>query len=405
MQNRPTVLVVKTGYPLSSRVQAYREFYRSGWRVAVVDEPLNQGAGIADVTIIANLQDFDGLIEAVCSQIGSPDAVMTFNDSGLVVATRIAEHFGCPQVAPECARMAVDKVLQHQVMEDRKIRIPSWSTAESENDVEVWWEQFSSIVVKPADRSASAGVSRVDDRTEIARAFNSAKAESSTGRVVVEECISGPEFSVESIAIDGSQHPIAVTRKSVGDPPSFIETGHSLPADITKELRQELESVATGAADAIGMTIGMCHTELMVTAQGVVLIEVNARPAGDRICDLIDAALGVNVYRLLLRQFSGERLSVDDIRGTGGTAGAIRFTPSPSGVLLSVRLRSEWESDSSVMDFGVVGEKGMTLREGSSNGDRVAHALAVGNSEQNAMVAAKRALESLAIEVSGGAQP
>ncbi|WP_068170792.1 hypothetical protein [Rothia sp. ND6WE1A] len=88
------LIVVKTGYPLTSRVQAYRTFFRMGWEVILIDTPFNQGASIADKTIILpNLNDFDLIIQSIDKTVGKPDAVITFNDSGLVLSARIAEYY------------------------------------------------------------------------------------------------------------------------------------------------------------------------------------------------------------------------------------------------------------------------------------------------------------------------
>lgn len=313
MQRVPTVLVVKTGYPLAARVQAYRTFYRLGWRVAVVDEPLNQGIGIADVPIVSDLHNVERLCDLVWRRIGRPDAILTLNDSGLLSAAMVAENFGLPHISSEVAVLATDKERQRELMQRSGVRVPRWQRAKNTDDIELWRRRFGDVVVKPVDRSASAGVTKVSAPAGSESAFDTAMNESGAGRVLVEEYIEGPEFSVESVAIDGAQVSVAVTRKLIGHSPQFLELGHSVPADLPTHLIAEIEQLAMEATHALGVDLGVCHTEVKLTEQGPVLIEVNARPAGDRICDLLHLALGVDLYRLLLEQAAGEVLTAADL--------------------------------------------------------------------------------------------
>jgi biotin carboxylase len=86
-------------------------------------------------------------------------------------------------------------------------------------------------IVKPRDAFGSEGVALVtapsgDGRgaAECALAFSDA--------VIVEEFVTGDEYSAEGIVVGGEPHVLALTRKETTDPPYFVELGHVQPAGL-----------------------------------------------------------------------------------------------------------------------------------------------------------------------------
>lgn len=399
-----TVLIVKTGYPLAARTQAYRTFFRLGWKVAIVDTVLNQGIGIADVAIVVNdLSDLNDVTQRIFSSIGTPDAVLTFNDSGLVAASKIARHFGLNQMAPDIAKRVVNKQNQREFFGRADIPMPQWALAMEAEDINEMLDQFGEVVVKPVDRSASAGVSLVSDRAGSQEAFMEAKRESGTGKVLVEQYVDGPEFSVESIAIEGRQKAFAVTRKLLGARPHFIELGHSVPAALPSDVRYELMNLAEMANDALGITTGVSHTEIRLGVDGPVVIEVNARPPGDRIVDLLGLSTGINLYELLMKEAAGETLNYEDIVYKWDRVAAIRYLPSVGGRFESVTVGSLPPAGGPIVEISVTGETGMVLPRPLSNGARTAFAIACDSTEEEAVYAAEVVLASINISVSARA--
>lgn len=396
--NRPLALIIKTGYPLANRVQGYRSFFRNGWRVAVVDEPLHQGIGIADVSIVSDFSDVDHICAQVQKKAGLPQAVLTFNDSGLVLAAKVAKRFQLPHISIDCAIKATDKEEQHRIITHSDIPSPAWTRATTIYEIQSWLERYSSVVVKPADRAASAGVSLVEDASEVSQAFKIAKIESPSSRVIVEEYLPGPEFSVESVAVNSRQIPVAITRKLVGEPPNFIELGHSLPAELDLKKRKAIVNVAMEATQALGINYGACHTEIKLSPRGPVLIEVNARLGGDRIPELVHHALGIDLYALALQSAAGDSIAPEDLRPRYNKAAAIRFGANPSGKLHGVMITGPLQREAE--EYGVIGERGMVLAPPTTNGGRAAYAIAVERSESAAIDVAEEQLRQIYVQSS-----
>jgi len=88
----------------------------------------------------------------------------------------------------------------------------------------------------------------------------------------------------------------AVTEKFLSPPPYFAETGHRVPypgADA-----DALAETARRACLALGIDRGIAHVEIRILPEGHYVIEVGARPAGDKIIDLVYRALDIDLYAL-----------------------------------------------------------------------------------------------------------
>ena len=88
-----------------------------------------------------------------------------------------------------------------------------------------------------------------------------------------------PYVSVESVAVGGRITSLAVTDRFPVAPPA-LETGLVLPSCLPPTHQGQAVAMAEAALRALGFCHGIAHTELMLTADGPRIIEVNARAGG-----------------------------------------------------------------------------------------------------------------------------
>lgn len=187
------------------------------------------------------------------------------------------------------------------------------------------------VVVKPTRLSGSRGVALVHDRAEF-DAWGAALDETGyTGPVLVEEYLTGPEFSVETISVHGEHHVIGVTDKRLGAPPLFVEVGHAHPAP------QSVDTATIGALVVATLTVagyrtGPAHTELRVTPAGPRVIESQARLGGDRIPRLVELATGIDLERAVFAALAGRTPP----ERTRSNVAWIHYFSLPAGILRSV---------------------------------------------------------------------
>ncbi|MEU6439252.1 ATP-grasp domain-containing protein [Streptomyces sp. NPDC047046] len=239
------------------------------------------------------------------------------------------------------------------------------------------------VVLKPVSGSGSAGVRLCRDARETRAWAQRLLADGTNPRILVEEAVSGPEFSVETF--DGAV--IAVVAKHVGPAPYFVETGHDVPAATSAATVRALGATALRALAALGLGWGAAHTELRWSAGGPVVIEVNPRLAGGMIPVAVRAALGVDLVDAVVAGAAG-LASAPPVPGAGYAA--VRFVRARhEGRVTAVRGLAAAAAAPGVLSARATTEAGREVRITHSFQDRLACVVAEAPEPQQA---ARRAL-------------
>ncbi|MFJ4468467.1 ATP-grasp domain-containing protein [Streptomyces sp. NPDC089424] len=298
----------------------------------------------ARTIVTADTNDTDALlseVERLHSVLGF-DGVLTSCDYYLPTAARVAGRLGLPGPGPQAVRNACRKDATRRVLAAAGLPQPRFAVHEEWADLARAAREIGyPLVVKPVDLCAGMYVRRVDDEAALAAAFRAlagfpvnARGQRRAPLVLLEELLDGPEVSVETVSHAGTVHVVGVTDKSVGGAPAFIETGHMFPAALGPESTEAAERTARDALEALGLTDGVvAHTEIKLTSAGPRVVEVNPRPAGNRITELVRHVTGVDLAAAFVDVALGR---TPDLRrtDTGLRSAAIGFlVPHTSGTL------------------------------------------------------------------------
>jgi biotin carboxylase len=261
-------------------------------------------------------------------------------------------------------------------------------------------------VIKPADRAAGVAVRSVESAVDARRAYReAAHASRKGGAVLAERYLEGSEVSIESIAVEGRQRAICVTDKVVSHEPHFVEVAHAVPSALDAVRREAAVEAALSACAAVGLSWGACHTEVKLTEAGPVVVEVNPRLAGDCIVDLVDLALGLNLYELLGRQALGEEITAAELVPRRYGAAAIHFLTSSPGIFLDATSPLEHEPPDWLIELSITSPSGHRLTEPRSNTDRIGYAIVIGDSGPMAAARARWAIDSVAVRMAEDVEP
>jgi biotin carboxylase len=185
-------------------------------------------------------------------------------------------------------------------------------------------------VLKPRGLGASLGVVKVDGPEQLRRMFPFTRdttapdpvAYSSEHPVLVEECVTGDEISIDAVIRDGRVTPLFLARKVVGYPPYAEEIGHFVDAADPLLTDPALCDALQATHTALGFRDGWTHTEFMLTATGPKLIEVNGRLGGDLIPYLGGLTCGVDPGLVAADVACGRE---PDLTPAGSRVAGIRF--------------------------------------------------------------------------------
>ncbi|MFD9165336.1 ATP-grasp domain-containing protein [Streptomyces sp. NPDC059558] len=263
------------------------------------------------------------------------------------LAALLAERIGLPGNDPRLARAARNKILMGEAFAAAGIPAPRWAVAHdaagayrSAQAHELGWP----LVVKPAEQGGSWGVSVVDGPDRLADAVAAAQQfthahphglELDT-RALLQEYIPGAEYSCDTVVAGGVAYPLPVVAKDTTEGRYRIETGHTCPAGLPAPLVRAVQHTAARAALAVGVRNGIAHTEVKIPpgTETPYVIETGARPPGDNLCEVIEAATGVSEAVAHLQAVLG---LVPDTVPSRTDAASIRFLlPEHGGVLRQV---------------------------------------------------------------------
>jgi biotin carboxylase len=169
----------------------------------------------------------------------------------------------------------------------------------------------------------------------VAKAYDRASRFTRCDGVLVEEFVDGPEFSVEAVTWRGTTHVVAVTDKLTSGPPYYVETGHSVPAQVDETKRSMLAQVAADAVAALGIDWSGSHTEIRIGPHGPRVIELGGRLGGGFITShLVPLATGVDIVRAVISLALGRE---PDLRPSLQQGAAIRFvTAATAGIVQQI---------------------------------------------------------------------
>jgi biotin carboxylase len=227
--------------------------------------------------------------------------VLSWDETLIVNTAHVAEHLGLPGATVDGIEGCRDKRRSRRALSEAGLRQPRHGWAENEDAaVEVAATVGYPVVVKPRGMGASIGVVLAHDEAELRNAFHTAEdssydgAEAYHGGALVEEYLHGPEISVDAAVVAGAYLPMFTARKQVGMDPYFEELGHIVEAADPLRGDPGLLTLLAAAHRAIGFQYGITHTELKLTPDGPVIIEINGRLGGDLIPLLGKLATGID---------------------------------------------------------------------------------------------------------------
>lgn len=325
------------------------------------------------------------------------NGVMTLaTDMPMRTVAAVAKECGLIGVTEETAIKATDKSVMREALKDAGVPVPKFFRVTNIDEFKTAVDQInSSFMVKPADSSGSRGILKIEDREDLDSAYEYTKQFSHNGVVVVEECMMGPEVSVETLAIDGKVHVIQITDKMTTGAPHFVEMGHTQPTRL--DCAEEIKRVAIAANKAVGIKNGPSHTEIIVTKDGPKIVEIGARLGGDCITThLVPLSTGVNMVEACIKIALGEK---PDITPTLHCGSAIRYFQQHAGVVEKIRGLEDAEKMPGVKQVSIVHGIGETITDITDSGSRMGFVIVQGTDADDAAEKCVKALETIKVEI------
>jgi len=326
-------------------------------------------------------------------------AIGSSSEYYIEIAARAAQKFGQPSPDPEAVKNCRDKAEQLKELSLCKgLYIPAYSVITNADEIISLASQFKfPVVVKPAFGSGSIGVKLCTDYNEMGNHCEKLLAQKTNERgmpleqkVVIEEYIPGPEYSMESF----NGEVIGITQKHVTQPPYFIETGHDFPCTIIPDKdTDDIKRSILNALQRLNLTYGPVHTEFKIVDNKPAIIEINPRLAGGFIPALIKLSYGTDLIKETIRLMAG--MPVNTIAHNNKYA-SIRFIiPEKEGIFKRLDENLSKMPDDSLYEVNLYKEPGIFIKLNHDFRDRLGHIIMYGNNDNDVKLHIDRQKEKL----------
>jgi len=276
-------------------------------------------------------EDLPQLVQKLCALPFKLLSVIPGSDVGVVLGEQLSEALGMQQAnGTQRLLQRTDKASMQDRL--RECNIPACDQTKSGNldELLAWAEKRGDwpLVAKPSGGCGSDGVffCRSEDDLRVAHSEIVGKVNPKGGlndTVALQEFLVGDEFIVDTISKNGRHICVAIwsqgKRKNLPWNPTGIITTENRLLQPTGELQDVLVDYVIKVLDALDYKHGPCHTEVMLTKRGPILIEVNCRMHGVQGPLAMEMATGTNKAAHSLDVFVDQGLNFERLYNASST--------------------------------------------------------------------------------------
>jgi biotin carboxylase len=339
-------------------------------------------------------------------------AIVPGLEYGVLAAAEGAAELGLPGAGVRAAAVCRDKYLLRQLAAEAGLANPPYALVESAAEAKTFLVTAGKrCVLKPTARAGSLGVRLVGSPAEVDAAWPTASDPSGgpvvpdrgvLSAVLIEEAVTGPEFSVEVLMAGHQPCFTNVTRKYLFGGPVPVERGHDVPAGLPDAARRLLTDATLTLAEAAKVGDGVLHAEWIMQDGQPVLIECAARLPGDMIPRLLGLAYGFPFVPAYLDVMLGAAPALPAAASSGA---AIRFLTAPPGLVTSVTGTDDAGGVPGVTSVHLQVGPGDLVAPLASSSDRIGYVMAQAADPAQAAWAAEAALARIKVTTAAMTQP
>lgn len=246
------------------------------------------------------------------------DGIMSFGvDPGVVAASYVQNQMGLPSFGPfESVEILQNKDMFRAFLAKNGFNVPQAKGFDSIEAAmeEIYWYPWP-VIVKPTDAAGSKGVTRVDKAEDLRPALEYAMEHSISGHIIVEEFIDkqGCSSDTDSMSIDGKLVFVSfcAQRFDAEATNPYTPAAYSWPSTFTKEQEEYLTSEIQRLITLLNLKTVVYNIEVRVASNGKpYIMELTPRGGGNRLCEMIRYATGVDMITAITRAMVGDPLLV-----------------------------------------------------------------------------------------------
>ena len=377
-----------------------------GARVVAVDPQVEaRGLRVADEAEVVDFSDVASVAD-VGRRHGVNGVLTVASDRAVPVVAATADALGLPGIGSDTAHVMTHKVAMRRRLAEHGVPQPRFAAVRTHAEARAAAETVGfPAVLKPADSSGQRGIFRLRSSDDLDAHLHAALAASSSTEAIFERYHEGAEVNTLLVATRGDVHLVTASDRVRPNGIGFgVALAHVYPSTFFGDVIEEVERVASAAVHALGLRDGIAYPQLLVTAEGVKVVEVAARIPGGQMGEVPRVGTGVDLVEVAVRQALGLGVPEELLRPRFQQPFAISFLTAQPGVLPTGTVRrvegvARAEAFPGVVRVETYIQPGETIRPVQVDGDRRGYVIALGDTNLDALERAQAASRLVDVEV------
>lgn len=303
------------------------------------------------------------------------DGIMSFGvDPGVVAASYVQNKMGLPSFGPfESVEILQNKDKFRMFLSKNGFNVPQAKGFDSVESAlqESYWFPWP-VIVKPTDAAGSKGVTRVDKKEDLKPALEYAMEHSISGHIIVEEFIekSGCSSDTDSMSIEGKLvfTSFCAQRFDINATNPYTPAAYSWPSTFTKEQEAYLTSEIQRLITLLGLKTVVYNIETRIGTNGKpYIMELTPRGGGNRLCEMLRYATGVDLITAITRAIVGDPIDSIEQKPYNGHWAEIILHADNDGVFDYLEINKELPAEVVEEDLWVKRGDRVESFEGANN--------------------------------------
>lgn len=321
--------------------------HEQGYYVITADYlPDNIAHKYSDEYVNVSIIDKEAVLKV--AQEKQIDGIMSFGvDPGVVAASYVQNKMGLPSFGPfESVEILQNKDKFRAFLSKNGFNVP-WAFGFANKD-EAWLsrDRFSyPLIVKPTDSAGSKGCTRVDSEDELMAAITYAFKYTISGHIIIEEFLEkkGCSSDTDSYAQDGKLQFVSFSAQRFDAKATnpYTPAAFSWPSTFTKEEEEYLTKEIQRLITLLGMKTSVFNIETRVSPNNKpYIMELTPRGGGNRLCEMLRYATGVDMITAITRAMVGDEPNVIEQKPYNGHWAEIVLHADKDGAFEDIHIDS-----------------------------------------------------------------
>lgn len=403
MQKKKTILLLGAGH---EQVIAINEAKSLGYIVVACDENTSApGLQLAHVGLTLNIRDVDALIQVGLKH--NIDGIFCHAVEIPHIVAKVAKALNLNGLSPHIAELCTHKQQRIAALETAHIPVASHAFADSKASlIEAAKSLGYPLVIKPTNTAGSRGVQLVISEESLLSAYEEAMQYTASSIVVLEQYLTGPQVSTESVVHDGVVHTFALADRNYAQSdifyPYFIEDGINYPSSLPATIQHKILDLVTQTINALGIDFGAAKGDIIIHNGEPHIIEMASRTSGGWFgAGSIPIATGINALKPLLQMSVGDTPDLDALIPTRQLYCAQRYwIPKHQAIFQSAHGFESVKVMPGVEMFNTFfPPTGTPISKARHHAQRYAQVICSGDSRQDAMYRAQAAIDAIQVKL------